>query len=55
MSKHIADRRAPSKGGRVRAFMKIARQRRDSWHRPEGAPTNRRVVEFVRIARGRTT
>ena len=54
MSKHLADRRAPSKGGRVRAFMKIARRMRDGWHRTEGAPTNRRVVEFLRIARGRT-
>ncbi|MEY4983428.1 MAG: hypothetical protein RIR62_1694 [Pseudomonadota bacterium] len=54
MSKHIADRRAPSKGGRVRAFMKIARHPREGWHRSEGTPTNRRVVEFLRIARGRS-
>lgn len=53
MSKHIADRRAPTKGGRVRAYMKIARHLREGWHRTEGAPTSRRVVEFLRIARGR--
>ena len=54
MSKHLADRRAPSKGGRVRAYMKIARRLREGWHRTEGTPTNRRVVEFLRIARGRS-
>ena len=54
MSKHLADRRAPSKGGRVRAFMKIARTMREGWHRTEGAPSNRRLVEFLRIARGHT-
>jgi len=52
MTKHLADRRAPSKGGRVRAFMKLARSLREGWHRTEAAPSNRRVVEFLRIARG---
>lgn len=54
MYRHIADRRTPSNGGRVRAFMTIARQMREGWHRTEGAPTNRRLIEFLRIARGRT-
>jgi hypothetical protein len=54
MTKHLADRRAPSKGGRVKAFMKLARSARESWHRTEGTPSNKRLVEFIRIARGRT-
>jgi hypothetical protein len=54
MTKHLADHRTPSQGGRVKAFMQLARKTREGWHRVEGKPpTNRRLVEFLRIARGR--
>jgi hypothetical protein len=60
MTKHLADRRMASKGGRVKAFLRIAGTRGDAlwrglWQRPVGTPANnRRVVEFARIARGRS-
>ncbi|SNX69752.1 hypothetical protein SAMN05878503_104199 [Cereibacter ovatus] len=54
MSRHLADKRTPSDGGRVKNFMRLARNPREMWHRDETPPaTNRRLVEFLRIARGR--
>ncbi|AXQ94837.1 hypothetical protein ORIO_14275 [Cereibacter azotoformans] len=54
MSRHLADKRTPSDGGRVKNFLKLARNPRAFWHRDEARPMgNRRVVEFLRIARGR--
>ena len=50
MSKHVADRRTPSQGGRVKHFLRLARQDRSFWHRSESAGSNRRLVEFLRIA-----
>jgi hypothetical protein len=54
MTKHIADRRTPSQGGRVKNFLRIARHGRGFWHRSESTGGNRRLVEFLRIERGRT-
>jgi hypothetical protein len=55
MGRHLADHRSPSKGARLRHFLRIARADRAGWHRAETlAATNRRLVEFMRIARGRT-
>jgi hypothetical protein len=53
MTRHIADHRSPSQGGRVRHFLRIARAGRGGWHRAETPAGNRRLVEFCRIARGR--
>lgn len=58
MSKHLADHRKPSTGARLRAFLHIARQQGQGlqtlWRQPVPVPaTNRRAVEFARIARGR--
>lgn len=54
MTKHLADHGHGRGKGRVRAFMRIARAERGFWHRSEAAGGNRRLVEFLRIARGRT-
>jgi len=54
MTKHLADHRPASRGGRVRAFLKLARQKRETFHRTETPSSTRRLVEFLRIARGRT-
>lgn len=54
MTRHLADHRSPSQGGRLRHFLRIAREGRGPWHRPETPASNRRVIEFCRIARGRT-
>jgi hypothetical protein len=60
MSKHLADHRAPSAGGRVKHFLRLTREASSIWHRlwqrPRTEPTEgRRVAEFVRIDRGRRT
>jgi len=52
MARHVIDKRTLSEGGRVRNFLRLARQERGFWHRSEAPGTNRRVVEFLRIARG---
>ena len=57
MTRHLADHRSASQGGRVRHFLRIARDRSESaWQalfrrRSSSAGGNRRVVEYVRIAR----
>ncbi len=58
MAKHLTDHRVSSKGGRVRQFLAIDRAQGDgmwrgSARRPVMAAGNRRLVEFLRIARGR--
>lgn len=59
MSRHLADHRTPSGGGRMKNFLRIARAEGSMlWHslmrmpRPMGAG-NRRALEFIRIERGR--
>ncbi len=54
MTRHLADHRTPSQGGRLRHFLRIARGEPRLWHRSEAAASNRRLVEFCRIARGIT-
>ena len=59
MSRHLADHRTESTSGRMTQFLRIARSQSETiWHRlwqqSEAAPPgNRRVVEFIRIARQR--
>ncbi len=59
MTRHLADHRKPSQGGRVKHFLRIARaEASDLWQRMAQRPRgpvegNRRLVEYVRIARGR--
>ena len=54
MTKPMILHRPASKGGRVRAFLTLARQKRETFHRSEAPASARRLVEFLRIARGRT-
>lgn len=59
MTKHVADKRAPSDGGRLRAFLRIARGESDRlwqtiWRHPRPVPAEAtRTQEFLRIERGR--
>jgi hypothetical protein len=59
MTKHLADHQRASHGGRMQHFLRIARDRTEAtwakvWQRaPLPDDSNRRVVEYVRIARGR--
>ena len=54
MTKHIADKRAPSTGTRVKQFLRLSRMPRDTWHQSRPAAGSSRLVQFLRIARGRT-
>lgn len=53
MGRHIADKRAPSTGGRVKHFLRLARKPRETWHRPHTKSGVTRLMQFLRIARGR--
>jgi hypothetical protein len=53
MTKHLADKRSPSTGARVKQFLRLARTPRETWHRPRGAAGPSRLVQFLRIDRGR--
>jgi len=54
MTKHLADKRAPSTGSRVKQFLRLSRTPRETWHRPRGGAGSSRLVQFLRIARGHT-
>ncbi len=54
MAKHLFDHRRISKAGRVVHFLAIARAARVTWHRAEAKAGSTRIVQFCRIARGRT-
>lgn len=54
MSKHLADHRAATTGGRVKHFLRLARAGRETWHASRKAAGPSRLVQFLRIARGRT-
>ncbi|MBE2277985.1 MAG: hypothetical protein IAE87_17000 [Rhodobacteraceae bacterium] len=54
MSRHLADKRKPSAGGRMRAFLRIEREGRATWHRPHTPSGANRLIQYLRIARGRT-
>lgn len=58
MSRHLADHRTPSDGGRVKHFLRLAREAGTGWRRLWKAPRaekaeGRTVVEYARIERGR--
>jgi hypothetical protein len=53
--RHLADHRSPSMGGRLRNFLRIDRSAPVVWHRDHGHGESSRLVQFLRIARGRTT
>jgi hypothetical protein len=54
MSRHLADHRATTTGSRVKHFLRLARAPRETWTRPRGKAGNGRLVQFLRIERGRT-
>ncbi len=54
MSRHLADHRKATTGGRVRHFLRLSRAPRETWLRPRGTVGSQRLIQFLRIARGRT-
>ena len=55
MSKHLADHRKATTGGRVKHFLRLARMSRETWRRPRGEAGTSRLVQFLRIDRGHST
>jgi hypothetical protein len=53
MSKHLADHRNAPSGEKVKHFLRLSRAARETWHRPRAAASTTRLVQFLRIARGR--
>lgn len=54
MSRHLADHRTRTSGGRLKHFLRLARTPRETWQRPRGTSGSTRLVQFLRIERGRT-
>jgi len=54
LGRHLADTRSPSTGGRVKNFLRLSKMRRDTFHAKYPPAGSSRVVQFLRIARGRT-
>lgn len=52
--RHLADHRKLSTGGRMKHFLRLARHPREIWHRPRSIAGKSRIVQFLRIERGRT-
>jgi hypothetical protein len=53
MGRHLADHRTQTTGGRLKHFLRLARTPRETWLRHRGKSGSTRVVQFLRIARGR--
>jgi hypothetical protein len=54
MSRHLADHRVASSGGRMKHFLRLARTPRETWHRSRSGAGKARLAQFLRIARGRS-
>jgi hypothetical protein len=54
MSRHLADHRKATTGGRIKHFLRLARTPREGWHRSRDGATASRLKQFLRIERGRT-
>lgn len=51
--RHIADRRAPAGKARAAEFLRLDRTPRETFHVARPAAGQSRIVQFLRIARGR--
>ncbi len=54
MSRHPADHRSRTTGGRVKHYLRLARSPKETWLRPRGKVGQERLIQFLRIERGRT-
>jgi hypothetical protein len=54
MSRHLADHRSRSTGARVKHFLRLARTPRETWQRPRGKSGAGRLIQFLRIEKGRS-
>ncbi|NJS40017.1 MAG: hypothetical protein HC783_14500 [Rhodobacteraceae bacterium] len=54
MGRHLADHRSATTGGKVQQFLRLARVQRKIWHRSHAPVGPARLINFLRIARGRS-
>lgn len=54
MTKHLADHRKATTGGRTKHFLRLARTPRETWHRPRTGAGLVRLRQFLRIERGQS-
>ena len=54
MSRHLADHQSRTTGGRLKHFLRLAKAPRETWPRARGKVGPGRLVQFLRIERGRT-
>jgi hypothetical protein len=54
MGRHLADHRKATTGSRTQHFLRLSRSRRETWHRTRAGAGVSRLVQFLRIERGRT-
>ncbi|MCX7286932.1 MAG: hypothetical protein NTW20_05070 [Rhodobacterales bacterium] len=56
MTRHLADHRTPTSGGRLKHFLRLAKAPRETWHRSQASSGARagstRLAQFLRIERG---
>lgn len=52
--RHKADKQSPSTGTRTAQFLRLSRQNRETFHAHFAGARPSRLVQFLRIARGRT-
>ena len=55
MGRHLADHRTEGSGARVKHFLRLARVPRETWRSARGVVGTSRLVQFLRIERGRST
>lgn len=53
MTKHAMDHTPARTGTRLKHFLRLSRTPRETWHRPHTKSGVTRVIQFLRIARGR--
>lgn len=54
MARHLADHRKSSEGGRVKHFLRLAKAPRETWKVARPGSAGGRLVQFLRIERGKT-
>jgi hypothetical protein len=54
MTRHLADHRSKTTGGRTKHFLRLARRTRETWKSSHGKAGPSRLIQFLRIERGRS-
>jgi hypothetical protein len=54
MSRHVMDHTPARSATGIKQFLRLARTPRETWHRKHAATGSSRIVQFLRILRGRS-